>query len=150
MTAPAVQACLDRLIALWEQLPREQRPDGFWVAQHERIHDFEHADASPVNAAWYVDATGIHRRTLHDFLRFMCIQDGGAWYSSVPAIQAFAAFNCRDGLMHAIGIAHTGPTEESNVYYVDYQWGGLWGRGMLFRYHPEDGRFIGLSNVWIS
>jgi len=37
MTAPAIQACLDRLVALWELLPRETRPDGFWVAQHDRL-----------------------------------------------------------------------------------------------------------------
>jgi hypothetical protein len=150
MTAPAIQACLDRLVALWEELPREARPDGFWVAEHEVIRDFEYPNISPVNAAWYVDATGIHRRTLQDFLRFVRVQDGRTWLSHSPFIQTFAAFNCRKNLMHAVGIAHIGPTPESNVYYVDYQWGGLFGRGMLLRYHPEDGRFMGLANLWIS
>ena len=150
MTAPAIQACLDRLVALWEQLPRETRPDGFWVAGHDTIQDFEHPDLSPVNAAWYVDATGIHQRSPFDLLRFLHIQDGETWFPNSPFIHKSPAFACRDNLMHAIGIAHFGPTAESNVYYVDYQWGGRFGRGMLFRHHPEDGRFMGLADVWIS
>lgn len=150
MTAPAIQACLDRLVALWEQLPREARPDGFWVAEHEVIHDLEHPNSSPVKAAWYVDAKGIHRRTLQDFLRFVHVQDGKTWFSHSPFIQTFAAFNCRGNLMHAVGIAHIGLTPESNVCYVDYLWGGRFGRAMLFRYHPEDGRFMGLADIWIS
>jgi hypothetical protein len=77
MTAPAIQACLDRLAALWEQLPRRARPDGFWVAQHEVIHDLEHPNSSPVKAAWYVDVTGLHQRSPFALLRFLRIQGGG-------------------------------------------------------------------------
>jgi hypothetical protein len=150
MTAPAIQACLDRLVAMWEQLPRETRPDGFWVAEHQVIHDHEHPNASPVIGAWYADAAGLHRRNPMDLVRFLHIQDGRLWYPNTPFIQKSPAFDRRDNLMHLIGIAHIGPTTESNVYYVDYQWGGRFGRGMLFRYHPEDGRFMGLADVWIS
>lgn len=150
MTAPAIQACLDRLVALWEQLRREARPDGFWVAQHDRVDDFERPHTHPVIAAWYADAQGLRPRTLDDFDRFRRIQTGEIWAAESARFQTRAAFLSRGRMGHAIGIARIGVTNEPGVIYLDYLWGGLEGQGLLFRFDEGDGLLTLESVVWIT
>jgi hypothetical protein len=150
MTTPAILACLDRLVALWEQLPREMRPDGFWVVQHDRVDDFERSHTHPVIAAWYVDAQGIRPRMLDDFDRFHLIQTGSLWASESALFQTRAAFLSRARMGHAIGIARIGMTNEPEVIYLDYLWGGLEGQGLLFRFDADDQRLTLLRVAWIT
>ncbi len=135
---------------MWEQLPRETRPDGFWVAEHDLVDDFEHPETCAVIAAWYADALGMRRRTLDDFHRFHRIQTGAVWASESSNFLPRAAFHSRNRTGHAIGIAHVGPTNEPDVIYLDYLWGGLEGQGLLFRFDEGDGLLTLEMVVWIT
>lgn len=150
MTPPAIRACLDRLVAMWEQLPRETRPDGFWVVQHDRVDDFERPHTHSVIAAWYADAQGIRPRTLDDCDRFLRMQSDDTWAAESAHFQARAAFLSRGRMGHAIGITRIGVTTEPDVIYLDYLWGGLEGQGLLFGFDADDQRLTLLRVAWIT
>lgn len=114
------------------------------------IEDVDHCDDAAVVGAWFVDAKAATVRTLSDFTRFLHIQKGEDWFPSPWLGQPLAAFNCRESAMHAIGIARVGPTCQPDVYYVDYLWGGRWGTGALYRFHPDIGHVVCESKLWVS
>ena len=150
MAEDVVDACLHELTLHWRAVPDGLRPDGFWVAEHAMVEDVERCHEIPVVGAWHVDARGARKRTLSDFKRFMHIQLGGSWFASPRVGQTFAAFNCRESAMHVIGIARMGPTPTPEVYYLDYLWGGRWGVGALYRFHPDIRHIVCESRLWIS
>ncbi|MGN6153421.1 MAG: hypothetical protein ACTHOH_15670 [Lysobacteraceae bacterium] len=150
MADDVVVACLHELTSHWRSVPDDLRPDGFWVAEHATIEDVVHCQGVLVVGAWFVDIQGARRRSLWDFERFMHIQEGKTWFPCPSLGQPFAAFNCKARVMHAIGIAHVGPTPTPDVYYLDYLWGGRWGVGALYRFHPDIQRIVCESRLWIS
>lgn len=150
MADDVVGACLRELTLHWQAVPYDLRPDGFWVAEHTMVKDFDNCNDAPVIGAWFVDAGGARRRNWWEFERFMHIQEGKTWFPCPSLGQPFAAFNCRERVMHAIGIAHVGPTPTPELYYLDYLWGGRWGVGALYRFHPDIRRIVCESRLWIS
>ncbi len=150
MAGDVTDACLRELTSQWMAVPSDLRPDGFWVAEHAVIVDPEHCHDAAVVGAWFVDARGATTRRLSDFHRFLHIQDGKTWFPCLSLGQPFAAFNCRERAMHAIGVAHVGPTTAPDVYYLDYLWGGRWGIGALYRFDSNIGHVVCESRLWIS
>lgn len=150
MAADVAGACLHELTSCWRAVPRDLRPDGFWVAEHAVIEDVDRSHEAAVVGVWFVDAKAARARTLSDFMRFVHIQNGETWFPSPWHGQPFAAFNSRERAMHAIGIARIGPTRQSDVYYLEYLWGGRWGAGALYRFHSDIGHIVCESKCWIS
>ena len=149
MHADVVQACLDLLVGNWRALPSELRPDGFWVVRHPLIADAQNAWELPIQAAWYIDPQGVHRRDPQAAERFLHIQSARSWQvATAPLVRA--AFNSRPAGMHAIGLARIGPMPDAGIFYLEYQWGGCFGSGSICRFDATLQRLVEVKSLWMS
>ncbi len=97
-----------------------------------------------------MDAGVPHPRGALDFVRFITVHAGGAWAQGANKPPALAVFNNRPGRIHTIGLASFAPIQESALVYLDFVWGGTFGRGSRYAYNAESRTVECVENLWIS
>ncbi|MFZ6679079.1 hypothetical protein [Undibacterium sp. Tian12W] len=144
------QACLNEIRKIWLEAEENMRPYSVWIAEHSPVSkDCAHADTQ-VCHAWLMDHDGIAKRSASDYVRFRTVQSGVHWNSlTIPALPS-AIFNDRPFRIHSIGLASFAPVSESELIYLDFIWGGTFGRGAHYQFDEEKQWIVCVKNVWIS
>lgn len=133
MTA-RIEACLSLISEEWTSLPEASRPPDVWIAQRQSYRTERDLGEMPVSAVWHLDHDGLVRRRVGDFIRFLSIHAGAAWYRGALSPPRAAIF--RAGT-HEIGLANFAEVPTTGQIYIETIWGGLNGTGAHYRYDPS-------------
>lgn len=144
------QVCLDEIHQLWLEAEENMRPYSVWIAEHSPVSkNCEHPD-TPVCHAWFMDRDGIVKRSASDYSRFMTVQSGVHWNSLRFPVLPSAVFNDRSSCIHSIGLASFAPVRESELIYLEFIWGGKFGRGAHYKFDEKRQIVLCEKNVWVS
>ena len=148
---PAVeQACLAEIAQAWRNAPEGLRPDTAWIAQYQPVPAGTRQPDTSVLKAWLLGALGIESRPVDEYLRFLTDQYGSDRQSGIFAPMPSGVFNNRPGLTHTSGLAAFAPVQDADLIYLDYIWGGLFGRGAEYRYEAAAKALECVQTVWTS
>ncbi len=127
-----------------------QPPWGVWIRQFAALPpeadsaNCTYEDAlSRIRAVWFLDERGLATHGVWEHHRYVTVHFRRPWTvlwveTSLPSSH----------LYNPIGTATIAPYEDSDDWYLDYQWGGLFGRG--YRVKVGVSGAIGLSEIWTS
>ncbi|MBS1795655.1 MAG: hypothetical protein JSS81_17500 [Acidobacteria bacterium] len=127
-------------------------PWGVWIREYRAAGAEQSGfriDAVPQNV-WFLDKKGFRRKPPNDFQRFLLVQTGRLWNDGFFGGFESVVWSRGDRFFHELGLAAFAPVEDAkNLYYLEYIWGGRFGRG-----HCVDiGRGLRHAvwkNVWVS
>lgn len=112
---------------LWLGLDEVQRPWGVWIRLHLPVCAPDYVLTTDVVSAWFLEEGKLCVRAPSDYVRFHTVHSTRPWYSGglgfPPVSDIF-----RQGT-HRIGLAGFATVLESEEFYFEYQFGGLFGRG---------------------
>lgn len=144
------RACLDEIHKLWLEAEENMRPYLVWIAEHSPVSkDCEHPD-TPVCHAWLMDRDGLVKRSASDYVRFMTVQSGVYWNSLGFPVLSSAIFNDRPSCTYSIGLASFASVRESELIYLEFIWGGKFGRGAHYKFDEERQIVLCVENAWVS
>jgi len=108
-------------------------PRGVWILVHEPVPaDTDDDISTPVTAAWYGNADGLHRR---DITRIHTLRTNTASWVGTP--------------YHRWGWVDVAPLVDEPVYYLGFRWGGRYGHGLQAAVTAR-GRVLTSSDLWRS
>ncbi len=108
-------------------------PRGVWILTHEPVPaDTDYSISTPVIAAWYGNADGLHER---DIARVQNLRANAAAWIGTP--------------YHRWGWVDVAPLADEPVYHLEFQWGGRYGYGRQAAV-TKRGRVLISSDLWRS
>jgi hypothetical protein len=142
------QYLLERIESEWRSLPSEYQPWGIWIREYAPIqNDVTHGvgyKKVPQNV-WFLTKDGISERSIWEFERFRTVQFEQPWckrmFHEPLALQSKRTFE--------IGLTAFAQYEDTLNAYLEFTWGGLWGRGWRMTF-DENGTLINSKDLWIS
>lgn len=138
-------SCLRFLASHWDSLPRERRGWAAWLIQRaSRNPEAQHFD-SQVIAAWFLESASLSRRPLSNYATFEVTQMVRPWVAEGVSVSPNPIF----GDVHEIGLASFCALVGGSDFYLDFQWGGRFGKGLQVR-PTKDGRLQLRQDLWIS
>jgi hypothetical protein len=106
-------------------------------------------DTFVVNA-WLLSERGIEKRKAQDFVRFVAVHSGQHLRSETRPPPAKGVFNNRPSHTHTIGLAAFAPIQNLEAIYLEFIWGGTFGRGSEYRFDAKMNFLECLRNLWLS
>jgi hypothetical protein len=144
------QACLAEVRRAWTASAEGLRPDTAWIAEYLPVPAGTRQPDTSVVKAWLLSKAGIERRPADEYVRFLTVHYGLHWHSGIFAPMPSGVFNNRPGYTHTIGLAAFAPVEDSELIYLDYIWGGMFGRGAEYRYDAQAKALECVKTIWTS
>ena len=139
---------LARIRSEWESLPADSRPWGVWLRHYAPLA----ADTinlgintGPPLQAWFLDKVGLSERSVWEFQRFLVTHWVQPWCGRIWKERSLPVSTGA----HEIGLAAFARYEDSSDVYLDWIWGGLWGRGWRIRL-SANGEPVDYEGLWIS
>ncbi|MCX7746938.1 MAG: hypothetical protein N2645_08630 [Clostridia bacterium] len=114
----------------WRKHNSDYLYEGIWFALHEPMDADAYALDTSVVKVWFIRNHCIEEKKLIDFKVFL---EHGIGFERI----------------YKIAYSNTALVKRSNLIYIGYQLGGLWGRGMLFELN-RDGELEQKGVLWIS
>lgn len=143
-------ACLREIQSSWLNVGDDFRPPSVWIAAHAPVSEDCDDPQTAVCHAWYLNSQGIAPREPIDYVRFRTIHSGRWWCSSDLAPPASGVFNIGPHKTHNIGLAAFAEVQGADMLYLEYLWGGLLGRGGLYRCDAMLNRLECIENRWLA
>ena len=132
----------------WESLRRgPSQPWGAWIGRYPRIAG---ASDTPLGrwavplSAWFLDPSGVSRRSVWEYRRFFVMQVEQPWCK-----RPFGEPHPTGGRFFEIGHAAFAPGPVDDEFYVETLWGGLYGEGRIVTPGPE-GEVRKKRRLWIA
>ena len=117
MPDDAVHAIIAHIIGEWQRLQPlagAQPPRGAWIIAHEPVPaDTVYGISTPLTNAWFVNSQGAHERDVEAVRRLRANVE--AW---------------RGQPYHRLGWVDLARLVSEPVYYLEFNWGGLYGYGL--------------------
>jgi hypothetical protein len=131
---------------LWKENRKDSLPWGIWVREYINLQTLDSPNISIIPSfVWFLDKNGFTRKSTSEFQRFIIVQSGKFWCKSFWGEPSIVF-----GRRHEIGLSSFGNIYgESQSYYFDFQFGGLFGRGYKYKFDEIDNP-ISHTGVWIS
>ena len=139
---------LARIIREWMSLPDGSRPWGVWLRYYAPIAtDIDHigTNTSVPLQAWFLDKDGISERSVWEYQRFLVVHWEQPWCGRIWKERSLPISTGT----YEIGLAAFAPYEDSSDVYLDWIWGGLWGRGWRVKL-GANGEPADYEGLWIS
>jgi hypothetical protein len=121
---------LSHIAEEWQALPTASSPPwGVWIRRYPLITDPNdspfHQWVVPISA-WFLDRRGLSRKSVWEYRRYFIMQWERPWCQ-----RPFGEPSPRSGRFFEIGQAAFAPCPDSDEFYVETLWGGLYGEGRL-------------------
>jgi hypothetical protein len=143
-----VESCLSEIERIWRQTPDGRKPWGVWIAYHQPIRrDADYPDTDVI-FAWFLSNEGLQQRGACAYVRFRIVQSGKHWSSGIYPIAPSPVFG-KVHQMNEIGLASFAAVQDEPLVYLDFLWGGTYGRGDLYRIE-HCGKITLDSRIWIA
>ena len=148
MRAEVQQHLLSHIEGEWRTLLRfSPRPWGAWIRRYP-------LNAAPPDsplrkqavplAVWFLDRHGISRKSVCEYRKYAVMQLEQSWCK-----RPFGEPSPAGGRLFEIGQAAFAPVPIDDEFYVELQWGGLYGEGRLVALGP--GGSVNLKHrLWVS
>ncbi len=120
-------------------------PLGVWIREHAPIEAPDYNLTTDVQAAWFLDSRALQVRSPWEFVRYYTMHGIKPWYSGMWPI-ASGIFH--QGT-HEIGLAGFSPIVAKELFYFEWQFGGLFGRGSTYAF-DDAGDLQIAENIYIS
>lgn len=95
--------------------------------------------------AWFLDKNGMGERSVWEFRRFIVVHFEQPWCGRIWEEPSIPINTKR----YEIGMAAFAQYEGGSDVYLDWVWGGLFGRGWRVKF-GEDGVAVDYHALWIS
>ena len=140
------KACLFEIQRLWLGAEEPMRPNTAWIAEHQPVPPDTNNATTPVVKSWLLSERGIEQRTAADYVRLITVHSGTHWASGNVQPPSTGVF----GRVHSIGLAAFAHIENSDRIYLDFAWGGLFGRGAEYRFDLQTKAVELVRDFWVS
>lgn len=114
----------------WKKHNSSNEQEGIWLALHEPMNLNDNEPDTPVIRAWFIKNNSVEEKKPIDYKVFM-------------------DFGLRSEKTYTIAFSNAALIKESDLIYIGYQLGGLYGRGMIFKIN-SDGEFECIKVLWVS
>ena len=137
MLNPIQQQLIEQITAEWKSAVKGNVPSGVWICEYPPLPMDADSIGHPMRpvAVWFLSQAGLQQKSIEEWERLLASNE-----HEVPAVS---------GRRFLTGFAAFAPYEDGNSYYLEYQWGPLWGRGWRWAIN-EEGRLHGRDELWIS
>jgi hypothetical protein len=109
------------------------------------VRDLSDIKLAPPLQAWFLDKSGLDERSVWEFQRFAVTHGVQPWCGRILKETSLPISTGP----HEIGLAAFAEYEDSTDVYLDWIWGGLWGRGWRIKL-GADGEPVDYEDLWIS
>ena len=149
LNAQTRQIVLHDIVKLWSQRSNVYGLPPVWIREYAVFPGNYHGEAVenygwPCNA-WFLDESGLKERSVWDYQWFHVFQFVQPWSSLWPNLPNPALWGRH---RYEIGLVSFAPLEGQELIYVEYIWGGTYGRGDLMRV-SEQGALECVENIMI-
>ena len=148
MNEEIIEYFIKELTKDWKSLREEFQPWGIWIKEYETItrnvRDGIDDTKTVVNKVWFLDKKGVVIKDVWEYRRMITVQFLQPWCKKTwkePTLWATTK-------KHQIGFSSFAQYEQSNDYYFDTIYGGLFGRGCKVTFHSMSS--ISYENLWVS
>jgi hypothetical protein len=144
-----VQEMLGQVHKEWLRLPEDTGVKGTWVRLYNELsaEGIKCGSYQVPIRVWFIDRSGIRAKEVHDFARFEAVLIEQRWLPPWtfrrPSEQIF-------GRRHEIGLATIGPLSETPDWYLDFQWGHLFGHAYRYSVDSSTKSVSRVGGLWIS
>jgi hypothetical protein len=147
MTETQEAALLRRIAIEWRRVQEDGRPWGVWVRRYAPVPpDFDGSRFRELpERAWFLTEEGMTVQSPWAYRRFEVVQGGRLWCLRFWP-EPNPLFSTQ---LHHIGSAAFAPYRDLKGVYLEWQWGGLWGRGWRCTFSPA-GTVIFSQELWVS
>ena len=141
------QAIIELITEEWFSLPEKFKPAATWIRKYPPVPlDLDEVNDTTMSPelVWFLDESGLRQESIWKWRRFLVIHWQQPWCSSI----------CKEpsdifGNPHEIGLAAFAPYLDSDMFYVEMQWGGRFGSGwqVVINKHGKAQRKL---KTWVS
>lgn len=144
--------CLNFIIQEWKDMrmffaKENKTPEGAWVCQFEPMQtsdEYPNDKIHTLSHTWYLTSDGLEKRNPWDYANFSAMHITQLWSSGSVRVPS-GIFNRG---FHEIAISRFALYEGTDLAYLDFAWGGLFGRG--YKLDCSDLQNITKLELWKS
>ncbi len=134
-----------KILDTWISTQNRMRPWGVWIVEHESLPNQTYELTSDVRNAWFLSDDGIKEMGAWSYVRYLIVQSGKYWYTGCGPCPS-NIFSER--LRNEIGISGFAKYQNFDDFYLEWQFGGVFGRG--YRYSRNSKGILVRSLISVS